>query len=125
MGPAGEDESLSALDGADAGLYIGILTALVTRPEGLPFVWDDQTLMNSTTLTLDTDLARIDFLAEPDGANNYKEMKSRAATFDLDGHTIYVASIEDLLAMKRAAGRPQDVQDIAQLETIKRLREEE
>jgi hypothetical protein len=35
------------------------------------------------------------------------------------------ASIQDLLAMKRAAGRPKDLADITALEAIARLREEE
>lgn len=90
-------------------------------PEGLPFVWDDQTIMNATTLTLTTDVGRIDLLAEPDGAPPYPQLKARAAVFDLDGRRLYVASIEDLISMKRAAGRPKDLAHIAELETIQRL----
>jgi predicted nucleotidyltransferase len=96
----------------------------VDWPEGVPFVWDDQTLMNSTHLTLETDLGRIDFLAEPDGAPPYEELKNRAVRFDLEGRTVRVASIDDLIAMKRAAGRPKDIAHIAELETIKRLNAE-
>lgn len=90
-------------------------------PEGLPFVWDEQTVMNMTTLTLDTDLGRIDFLAEPDGAPPYELLKERAGSVDLGGRTVLVASIDDLISMKRAAGRPKDLAHIAELETIKRL----
>lgn len=94
-------------------------------PEGLPFVWDEQTLMNASVLTLDTDLGRIDFLAEPEGAPPYEQLKARAMTFELEGHTVYVACIEDLISMKRAAGRPKDLAHIAELETIQRLLAEE
>src|SRR5436305_280235 len=53
-------------------------------PEGLPFVWDEQTVMNASVLTLDTDLGRVDFLAEPAGAPPYEVLKSRANTFEME-----------------------------------------
>jgi hypothetical protein len=93
-------------------------------PEGVLFVWDEATLMNSTNLTLTTDLCRIDFLAEPAGAPPYAELKARADRFDLDGSTVYVACIEDLISMKRAAGRPKDLAHAAELETIQKLLDE-
>ena len=97
----------------------------VDLPADVPFVWDEQTLMNSTVITLDSDLGRIDFLAEPEGAPPYEKLKENAVTFDLDGRTVRVASIDDLISMKRAAGRPKDLAHIAELETIKRLMAEE
>jgi hypothetical protein len=39
-----------------------------------------------------------------------------------DGLEIRIAGIDDLVAMKRAAGRPQDVRDIATLTHIERER---
>lgn len=95
----------------------------VDWPEGVPYVWDEQMLMNSTNVTLKTDLGRIDFLAEPDGAPPYEVLKERAMRFDLDGREILVASIDDLISMKKAVGRPKDLAHIAELETIKRLME--
>lgn len=97
----------------------------VDWPEDVPYVWDDQMLMNSTNLTLDTDLGRIDFLAEPDGAPPYEILKERAMRFDLDGREVLVASIDDLISMKKAAGRPKDLAHVAELETIKRLMAED
>lgn len=99
------------------------------RPEGfppeLPYVWDEEALMRTTVLVLKTDLCRVDFLAEPDGAPPYAELKARATKIDFESWTVYVASIDDLISMKRAAGRPKDLAHVAELETIKRLIAEE
>lgn len=54
-----------------------------------------------------------------------KSCKERAVRFDLDGKEVLVASIDDLISMKKAAGRPKDMGHVAELETIKRLMEEE
>jgi predicted nucleotidyltransferase len=93
----------------------------VDWPAGLPFIWDDQTVFSSSTLTLTTELGRIDLLAEPAGAPPYPLLKERAVTFEMAGKTVYVACIEDLIAMKQAAGRPKDLAHIAELENIQRI----
>jgi predicted nucleotidyltransferase len=49
-------------------------------------------------------------------------MRNRADRYDLGGYTVPVARVEDLIAMKQAAGRAKDIADVAELETILRLR---
>lgn len=88
-------------------------------------MWDEQTLLGMTTITLVTDLGRIDFLSEPAGVESYDQLRRNAVEMDLDGQLVLVAGIEDLIAMKRAAGRPKDLAHIAELETIQRLMREE
>ncbi len=41
-----------------------------------------------------------------------------AGTLDVDGHAVNVIGLEALLATKRAAGRPKDLVDIAELERL-------
>jgi predicted nucleotidyltransferase len=48
------------------------------------------------------------------------QLRTRAVRVTLDERTFLVASIDDLIAMKRRAGRPQDVLDIAELQDIQR-----
>jgi hypothetical protein len=50
---------------------------------------------------------------------------ARAARLDLGELTVTVASIRDLIALKRQAGRPQDLEDVRTLEAIARELEEE
>jgi hypothetical protein len=71
--------------------------------------------------TFMTDFGALDCLAVPAGIESYDELASRALEMDLDGITIKVASIDDLMAMKRAAGRRKD---LIELEILAALKEE-
>jgi hypothetical protein len=106
-----------------------VLGALHARLRGVsedvPFVADERTLARTRLLTLDTDDGGLDLLADPPGAPSYATMRDRADRVDLDGTVVAVAALDDLLAMKRAAGRPQDLADIEALEVARRLRAEE
>lgn len=50
---------------------------------------------------------------------NYDLAGKRTRRFDLPGGPIQVLSLPDLIAMKRQAGRPQDLEDVAALEKLK------
>ena len=53
-------------------------------------------------------------------SDQFDQLRMRAVRITLDERTFLVASIDDLIAMKRRAGRPQDVLDIAQLQDIQK-----
>lgn len=105
-----------------------VLVALHARLRGVsedvPFVPDGRTLARTRLLTLDTDDGSLDLLADPPGAPPYATLRKRADRVDLDGLVVAVAALDDLLAMKRAAGRPQDLIDIDALEVARRIRAE-
>lgn len=50
----------------------------------------------------------------------FDELKQRAVEVSVDRRTFFVASIDDLIAMKQRAGRPQDRLDIAELRSIRK-----
>jgi predicted nucleotidyltransferase len=52
----------------------------------------------------------------------FNELWSRASTVQLGGRDIRVASLDDLISMKRAASRQQDLIDLEKLEAIAKER---
>jgi hypothetical protein len=88
--------------------------------ENPPFVPDARTLRQTQILCLDTPLGGLDLLVNPAGAPPYDQLRGRADTVEVSGVSVNVASIDDLLAMKTAAGRPQDLVDIEALRTAQR-----
>jgi hypothetical protein len=92
--------------------------------EPLPFLPDADTLRRVEVSTLDTTAGRLDVLSRPAGAPPYRSLRRRAERMHLGTFAVLVASVEDLIAMKRAAGRPKDLADLEELEAIRRLRTE-
>jgi hypothetical protein len=101
-------------------VLVGLEAKLRTVDEDLPFVPDGRTLGQTQILTLTTPNGGIDLLVEPDGAPSYAVLRRHASEADIEGIVVRIASIDDLLAMKRAAGRPQDLIDIESLEIARR-----
>jgi predicted nucleotidyltransferase len=84
--------------------------------EDLPFVPDARTLQRTVILTLRTADGDIDLLVEPAGCPPYEVLKENADRIEVEELPVLIASIDDLIAMKRAAGRPQDLIDLEALE---------
>jgi hypothetical protein len=88
--------------------------------EDVPFAPDADTLRRTQMLTLTTPTGDIDLLVDPAGSPGYASLRRKASRIDLDGVVVLVASIDDLIAMKRAAARPQDLVDLESLEIARR-----
>lgn len=76
---------------------------------------DAETLAGGANFTLATGAGGLDVFGEVPGAAPYDELTARAEVLEVRGVAIPVVSREDLLAMKRASARPQDLADIAEL----------
>ncbi|SRR5579871_53765 len=96
----------------------------VDLPTGLPFLWDESTLRNTTLLTLDTDLGRIDLLAEVSGLGPFEQVWEESPEVELYGRKVRTLSLRSLIAAKRAAGRDKDLRVLPELESLLEAQEE-
>lgn len=104
-------------------LLISLDARLRGIEEDVPFIPDARTLRHTQMLTLTTRDGDLDLLVDPPGSPGYPALRRHADIVDLDGDSVRIASLEDLIEMKRAAGRPQDEMDIESLEVARsRLR---
>jgi len=88
--------ALAELEASPIGLEDGVQVHL-----------DERGLQHGDVWTLATRYGRLDLLAEPAPGLRYETLEPRART--IEGEQTYrVASIADLIAMKRVANRPQD-----------------
>ncbi len=87
-------------------------------PPGLPFRWDAVTIRRGLNFTLTTTLGPLDLFGEISGGGTYESLSADAETLLLFGREVRVLSLVRLIAAKRAAGRPKDLEVIAELEAL-------
>jgi predicted nucleotidyltransferase len=88
-------------------------------PPGLPFIFDEVTLRNSTVLTLTTDLGVIDLLAEVAGLGSFEQVAADAIQVEAFGRTVRTLDLESLIKSKKAAGREKDLAALPELESLR------
>jgi hypothetical protein len=104
-----------------------VLTELSAVRRDLPIVaphmppLDALTLRAGGLITLTTSAGAFDLIASPDPGFDYESLRRAAAPTAVAGEVVLVAALDDLIAMKRAAGRPKDR---VELEILGALREE-
>ncbi len=114
-----------ATDPANLRALAAVLGKLNARLRGtdddVPFQLDARSLAAGDSFTLSTAAGDLDILGTPAGTSGYDELLRTAHATDLDGLTVQVAGIDELIRMKRAAGRPKD---LIELEVLGALRDE-
>ena len=90
-------------------------------PRGLPFEWSAATLKAGLNFTLTTTAGDIDLLGEVAGGGAYDDLIDHTIDVTLFGHRTKCLNLEWLIATKRAAGRPRDLEAIAELEALRDL----
>ncbi|MBC8137253.1 MAG: hypothetical protein H8F28_15340 [Fibrella sp.] len=84
-----------------------------------------QTLQAVRYLNLYTDLGEVDVMRQIPGVDSFDGLWERSALIDLGGFAVRVASLDDLIAMKRAANRPKDQAHLYELLALKKLIEDQ
>jgi hypothetical protein len=87
-------------------------------PPGLPFLWDRTTLERGLNFTLVTSLGAVDLLGEIPGGGSYRDLLPDAIELNVFQVRCLCLSLPQLIRAKRAAGRPRDLEALAELEAI-------
>jgi nucleotidyltransferase AbiEii toxin of type IV toxin-antitoxin system len=76
---------------------------------------DDFDLARAGNLRIDTGLGRLDLLKNAAGASRYDVLRAASMPTSIGSVDVPVVSRDHLIAMKVAAGRPKDLQDVADI----------
>jgi hypothetical protein len=87
-------------------------------PPGLPFQIDVATIRRGLNFTLTTLAGDLDLLGEAAGGGTYGAILPRSEVRILFGLRVRFVDLETLIRLKRAAGRPKDLERVAELEAI-------
>jgi predicted nucleotidyltransferase len=87
-------------------------------PPGLPFRWDERTLKAGLNFTLTTTLGDLDLLGEVAGGGSYEQLLPFTQELETFGVRCRFVTLEKLIQLKRAAGRPKDLEAIAELQAL-------
>ena len=87
-------------------------------PPGLPFKLDLETIRRGLNFTLTTSAGDLDLLGEATGGGTYEALLPHSevrVVYELECRFV---NLQTLIHLKRAAGRPKDIERIAELEVI-------
>ena len=87
-------------------------------PAGLPFEWSAATIKRGLNFTLTTDIGDIDLLGEIPGGGDYQALLPHTIEVEIFGRRCRCLDLPALVRAKRAAGRPKDLEALAELETL-------
>jgi hypothetical protein len=87
-------------------------------PPGLPFRFDAATIERGLNFTLTTSAGDLDLLGETAGGGTYDALLPHSEVRELLGLECRFVTLEMLIRLKRAAGRPRDLERVAELEAL-------
>jgi hypothetical protein len=118
--PADDKKNLDRLAAALKELDAKVYTDSV--PEGLAFDRSATALGRAKMWNLVTNAGRLDIAFAPSGTKGYADLADDAEHFQAFGVRFLVASLDDIIRSKEAAGRSKDEDDVVLLRALKRER---
>ncbi len=101
-----------ARDKANVRRLVAALRDIGVRLRGAPpdleFPLDERMIENGSNFTFITPHGDLDVLGDAAGVKGFDELMKTAQRLEIAGFDVWVASIDSLIAMKRAANRPKD-----------------
>jgi predicted nucleotidyltransferase len=88
-------------------------------PPGLPFRWDAETIERGLNFTLVTSAGPLDVLGEITGGGTYEALIPHSRKLSVFGIECWCLGLDRLIQAKRDAGRPKDLEVIAELEALR------
>ncbi len=87
-------------------------------PPGLPFKFDTPTIQHGLNFTLTTTLGDLDLLGEVVGGGSYRQLLPHTWVAEAFGVKFRCVDLPTLIKLKRAAGRPKDLEVLAELQAL-------
>jgi hypothetical protein len=112
--PGPSSENLTRLGAALDELEARPAEASREQPE-IPISDPERLAVAAVVPPLLTCHGQIHILKEPKGARAFEELRKTALVVEVAGVDVAIVSLDDLIRMKKAAGRPIDIEDIAAL----------
>ncbi len=120
VAPATTSQNLTRLADALRELKAGIRVDEMS--EGLPFDTSAAALKGMAILNLRCQFGDLDLTFAPAGfPAGYADLIGRASEYVVDGLTIHVAALEDVITSKATANRPKDQDALPELMRLARL----
>lgn len=88
-------------------------------PPGLPFRLDAETIRHGLNFTLSTRAGALDLLGEITGGGAWEQLAHHTIDVEVFGLLCKCLDLDTLIAVKRAAGRPRDLETVAELEALR------
>ena len=85
---------------------------------GLPFVPDAEALRSGLNFTLVSKFGDLDLLGEITGGGGFDDLIDESIEIELFGIQCHCLGLRKLIEVERAAGRPKDLEALAELEEL-------